>query len=93
MAIHDHFTKENCVGVSTEVYDVANNARPGISPRASSEGSGGHLLAPRNEAWALRYITASRAQLLVEAINHDLSSFVTVSEVNTFTSMCPAGWR
>ncbi|EIW63671.1 uncharacterized protein TRAVEDRAFT_43949 [Trametes versicolor FP-101664 SS1] len=92
MAIHDHFAKANCVGVSTEVYDVANKARPGISPRASSEGSGGHLLVPRNEAWALRYITASRAQLLVEAINHDLSSFVTVSEVNAFTSMCPAGW-
>ena len=45
------------------------------------------------DSWALEYITVRLIQPLVEAIDDDASSFVTVSELNDFTSSRPKGWR
>ncbi|KAI0630036.1 hypothetical protein C8Q77DRAFT_236077 [Trametes polyzona] len=46
----------------------------------------------RVDTWALQYITAGRIQPLLEAIDDDFSSFVTVTEVNAFTAARPAEW-
>lgn len=45
------------------------------------------------EKWALEYISIRRMQPLLEAIDDDASSFITVSEINAFTSARPAYWR
>lgn len=45
------------------------------------------------DAWALRFLTVSRSQPLIEAIDNDFSNYVTVAELNSFTSARPAGWR
>lgn len=44
------------------------------------------------DLWALQYINVFRVQQLVEAIDDDVSSFVTVDEINAFTSERPLGW-
>jgi hypothetical protein len=74
-----------------------------MSPRSSInnplEGTSGSIASvaspntTNNDAWALRFITVQRVQPLIEAIDDDVSSFVTVSEINAFTSAAPQGWR
>ena len=49
-------------------------------------------LSPEDQ-WTLDYITILRVQPLIEAIDDDVSSFVTVSEVNAFTAAWPREWR
>ncbi|KAL1941924.1 hypothetical protein VTO73DRAFT_6454 [Trametes versicolor] len=44
------------------------------------------------DAWAFQYLTVSRVQPLVEAIDNDFSNYVTVSELNAFTAARPVGW-
>jgi hypothetical protein len=34
-----------------------------------------------------------QAQSLVEALDADLSTWVTISELNAFTARCPEDWR
>ena len=99
MALRDHFaegshaalavirdiTKEqdasdpaNATQAMEEIADIARRADP-------------H--APREDEWALQYITVLRVQPLIEALDDDVSSFVTVAEVNAFTAARPQTWR
>ena len=48
---------------------------------------------PVEGMWALKHITVNGIQSLMEALDDDGSSFVTVDEVNEFTSIRPEGWR
>ena len=48
---------------------------------------------PVEDMWALEYITVNKIQPLMEALDDDGSSFVTVDEVNEFTSGRPEKWR
>jgi hypothetical protein len=45
------------------------------------------------DMWVLRYITVTRMQSLLEAVDDDCSSFVTISEINQFTQSRPPDWR
>jgi hypothetical protein len=45
------------------------------------------------DAWAIKYIDVTWVQPILEAFDDDASGFITVSEVNTFTSTRPANWR
>ncbi|KAL0578964.1 hypothetical protein V5O48_003056 [Marasmius crinis-equi] len=47
---------------------------------------------PAEDLWSLNYITIHRIQPLIEALDEDGSSFITVTEVNTFTSSRPESW-
>lgn len=44
------------------------------------------------DAWALQFINVFRVQQLIEAIDDDISSFVTVTEINRFTNARPNDW-
>jgi len=48
---------------------------------------------PAEDSWAMEFITVHRAQPLVEEIDEDGSSFITVNEANAFTASRPEGWR
>ncbi|RDX50314.1 hypothetical protein OH76DRAFT_469327 [Lentinus brumalis] len=48
--------------------------------------------ANRADDWALQFITVLRIQPLIEALDDDLSSFVTVAEANAFTDVRPQKW-
>ncbi|KAJ7031624.1 hypothetical protein C8F04DRAFT_1110026 [Mycena alexandri] len=46
----------------------------------------------KEDEWALEYISILRLQAISEAWDDDASGFVTVAEVNTFTTMRPLDW-
>lgn len=48
---------------------------------------------PPEDRWTLEHITLLRIQPLLEAFDDDASTFVTVTEVNTFTQARPRDWR
>lgn len=102
MALYDHFTQERYKLVSQtdaledirdivspsnvesdakkieEVYDISNWEHPHTHVK---------------DRWALEYIGVHLVRPLIEIIDDDLSSFVTITEVNAFTAARPAEWR
>ena len=48
---------------------------------------------PVEDMWALNHITVDKVQPLMEALDDDGSSFVTVGKVNAFIGRRPEGWR
>ncbi|KAI0038795.1 hypothetical protein FA95DRAFT_1551039, partial [Auriscalpium vulgare] len=44
------------------------------------------------DAWAIKYIDVMHLQPILEAFDDDASSFITVSEMNRFTSSRPIDW-
>jgi hypothetical protein len=42
--------------------------------------------------WAIQFVSINRMQPLIEALDTDVSTYVTVSEVNAFTSARPSDW-
>jgi hypothetical protein len=45
------------------------------------------------DAWAIKYIDVMWVQPILEAFDDDASGFITVTEVNRFTSSRPTDWR
>ena len=46
-----------------------------------------------DDEWALEWITINRLQAIAEAFDDDASGFITIAEVNHFTSSRPKDWR
>ncbi|KAF8273627.1 hypothetical protein EI94DRAFT_1563512, partial [Lactarius quietus] len=44
------------------------------------------------DAWAIKFIDVSRLQPILEAFDDDASGFITISEMNRFTSSRPQDW-
>jgi hypothetical protein len=44
------------------------------------------------DGWAFKYIDVNWLQPILEAFDDDASGFITVAEVNRFTSSRPADW-
>ena len=47
----------------------------------------------RIDEWTLEYINVTRLQPIIEAFDDDASGFITVAEVNAFTTARPDNWR
>lgn len=45
------------------------------------------------DGWAIKYIDIIRLQPIMEAFDDDASGFITVLEMNNFTTGRPKGWR
>ena len=45
------------------------------------------------DGWAIKYINIMWVQPILEAFDDDASGFITVAEVNQFTSSRPVDWR
>ena len=52
-----------------------------------------YLSAEPKDEWALQLITLHRLQSIMEAIDVDASSVVTIEEINAFTDAKPQDWR
>ncbi|KAJ6591119.1 hypothetical protein DFH09DRAFT_1138663 [Mycena vulgaris] len=50
------------------------------------------MVVDKGDAWTFEYINVVRLQPISEAWDDDASGFVTVAEVNNFTTMRPLGW-
>ena len=56
-------------------------------------GPAGITGSPDPDAWAIKYIDIMRLQPILEAIDDDASGFITIGEMNRFTSSRPIDWR
>ncbi len=50
-------------------------------------------IAPNPDGWAIKYIDVLWVQPILEAFDDDASGFITIAEVNRFTSSRPTNWR
>ena len=50
-------------------------------------------ISTNSDEWAIKYIDVLWVQPILEAIDDDASGFITVNEVNRFTSSRPVDWR
>ena len=92
IALHDHFTAKvsrktfaetSSAGVPAgTVNNINTDVDTTLLPDTSAE-----------DSWALEHINISLVHPLIEAIDNDGSSFVTVNELNDFTSSRPEKWR
>ena len=89
MALHDYFTAK-AARKPTISKTSSTNAPAGSVNNADTMFLPG---TPAKDSWTLQYINVRLIQPLIEAIDDDASSFVTVSELNDFTSCRPKEWR
>lgn len=98
MAISDHFSDGNHAA-SKKIRDIADESTPDTAIQNTKESVGvvNRLVLDKDthedDTWAMRHISIHRVQPLIEAFDENGSSFVTIAEVNAFTSGRPAGWR
>lgn len=94
MAINDHFSAKWNNAINA-VHVTANEANPPTEDLSDIALIAQQTIpvTPAEDLWSLRYITVHRSQPLIEAIDDDGSSFITVNEVNKFTTSRPKDWR
>ena len=96
MAVQDHFSSKSSAALY-EIQTIAKSPNPASAAQnlkdIASITEQAIPATPAEDLWALQYITVRRAQPLLEALDDDGSSFITVNEVNTFTNSRPEGWR
>jgi hypothetical protein len=77
LALRDHYLEK----LTTEIEGVSDMGTSAISNTTNPD------------AWAIKYIDVMWVQPILEAFDDDASGFITVSEVNRFTSSRPVDWR
>ncbi|KAJ7115485.1 hypothetical protein C8R44DRAFT_984151 [Mycena epipterygia] len=81
MALRDHFQEKRKSQHLKE--DKAADGQPQEQPKTTINAA---------DEWALDYINVVRLQQISEAFDDDASGFITVGEVNEFTTTRPPGW-
>ncbi|KAI9464115.1 hypothetical protein BJY52DRAFT_887632 [Lactarius psammicola] len=76
LALRDHYLEK----LAAEAEEVPGKGAASIN-------------CPQNpDAWAIKFIDVTRLQPILEAFDDDASGFITISEMNRFTSSRPADW-
>ena len=92
IALHDYFTVKASrktiatTGSADVPAETVNKTDADVDATLSLDTSA-------EDSWALEHINIRLIQPLIEAIDDDGSSFITVSELNEFTSSRPKKWR
>ncbi len=77
LALRDHYL-ENFTSETEGVLDMSANS---INNCTNLDG------------WAIKHIDVMWVQPILEAFDDDASGFITIAEVNRFTSSRPIDWR
>ena len=77
LALRDHYLEK----LSSEAQGVLDMSTSSIGNCTNPDG------------WAIKYIDIMRVQPILEAFDDDASGFITIAEVNRFTSSRPVDWR
>ena len=100
MALHDHFTQRRysmsgAQKLSSPGPPNLSDEKPVPAKEENETNATNSDLPPFDvkDQWTLRYISAHLVRPLIEVLDEDMSSFVTIDEVNAFTAACPAEWR
>ena len=91
IALHEHFTAKASQKTTANTNSADVPAKPGNNTTLPPDTPAPDT--PAKDSWALQYINVHLIQPLIEAIDEDGSSFITVNELNDFTSGRPTGWR
>jgi hypothetical protein len=78
LALRDHFVEK---------------ARPLLQIEGPKTSTDSTQRKDMDDMWTLQYLTVIQAQPLLEALDDDFSSYVTIAEINSFTSSRPENWR
>jgi len=81
MALHDYFF---------EKWHKGNSQNDGTLTVPGNDAPVSAI--DKEDEWALEYLTVTRLQAISEAFDDDASGFITVQEVNSFTTARPLGW-
>ena len=92
MALRDYFAESSHAALVL-VRGSISNQHSGLMDQELEEISAIARRIEPKDLWALQYITLFRVQPLIEALDDDGSSFVTIAEVNAFTTAQPGHWR
>ncbi|KAJ7181386.1 hypothetical protein C8R43DRAFT_1170245 [Mycena crocata] len=90
MAIHDYFARKTGT-ILKRIHDIATDHESDAQKVEHILGIS-EATTPPEDMWALDHIIIQRIQPLIEALDDDGSSFVTVQELNEFTTSRPADW-
>jgi len=97
IALHEHFTVQaGQASRKTNTHTSDDGSAETVTENNTTTDTTTATLpaeTPADDSWALQYINVRQIQPLIEAIDDDGSSFVTVNELNEFTSCRPEGWR
>ena len=78
-------------------FSTIQSSHPSADAHPSEQVAGStprpNLSADPKDEWALQLTTLHRLQSIMEAIDFDGSSVVTIEEVNVFTDAKPQDWR
>jgi hypothetical protein len=77
LALRDHYLEK----LSSETEGVLDMSTSSIDNSTNPDG------------WAIKYLDILWVQPILEAFDDDASGFITVAEVNRFTSSRPVDWR
>ncbi|KAI0779272.1 hypothetical protein C8Q74DRAFT_1367187 [Fomes fomentarius] len=95
MALRDHFAQgsHSALALICEKARKDNPDPPAqIVKEVADIAAHAEMETTDEDRWAMQYITVLRVQPLIEAFDDDVSSFVTIAEVNAFTAACPPTW-
>jgi hypothetical protein len=86
LGVHDYFLDQSVLDSNIDtVADVDNLTHAWLSRRS--------VRLPEGDRWALPFVSASRVQPIQEFCDIDGAGFISINEVNKFTSSKPKGWR
>ena len=78
--------RDHCIEKLIAEAEALTKGAPGVGDSSISNS--------RNpNAWAIKFIEVTRLQPILEAFDDDASGFITISEMNRFTSSRPKDWR
>jgi hypothetical protein len=98
LALHDYFIEkfQNKGGPEEDIYS-ASPVSSILSPLSSEALGVANLFAARQKRtdnqWALKYFSLARMQPILEAFDDDGTGFVSLREVNMFSTSRPRDWR
>ncbi|KAJ7291238.1 hypothetical protein C8J57DRAFT_1704891, partial [Mycena rebaudengoi] len=90
MAIHDYFAQKAGVALK-QIHDITTK-QGADAEKVRDIAEITKTTMPTEDMWALDYITLQHVQPLIEALDDDGSSFVSIYEINDFTTSRPEGW-
>ncbi|KIK50287.1 hypothetical protein GYMLUDRAFT_51310 [Collybiopsis luxurians FD-317 M1] len=96
LALHDYFVEKYQTDGSNAatiemITDGPLTSAPS-SPDTPTTPAPDCDLESENDNWTNAYINVTHVQPILEAVDDDATGFITIKEVNVFTSSRPAGW-
>lgn len=103
LALHDYFHEKYGEARNPDAIDHLRSPSPALSETVSDVAddlnpslafafADNHTKRRAEDQWALAYINILRVQTVLEAFDDDATGFISIKEVNMFSSSRPENW-